>query len=315
MRSSSFALAFILAFATPVAARAQKAAQGFSADRLYNAAPGSAYVVMDDLAMHGTLGGAMTTAVQYAHDPFHVPNGPSGGRLDVVTGQTFVNIGFAATYERFKIYANFVSPITSSGRSGVADGIEYRAPHLTLTSNPDTIADLRLGFNLRILGRWNGPFRLGLQFQLWVPSGDKSDYVTDGYYRAINRVLVAGDFDSWSYAAHLGIEDRTTIDLVPGGPRGSEMLFGIAGGRSFGLAPRVAVAIGPELFGETAFREFFGHYTTGLEALGTARLDFGAPLSPRLRLKAAAGGGLDANFGVPSWRMVLSADVMDFFTR
>ena len=233
----------------------------------------------------------------------------------MVRGQAFVNFGFAATYERFKIYAVFVSPMTSTGTSGVAHGVSYTAPNLSLTSNPDTFADLRLGFNLRIFGQYDGPFRLGLQFQLWIPSGDRSDYITDEYYHAFNRVLVAGDVDRWSYAASVGVHDRTTVDLVPGGPRGAELIFGAGGGRRFALAPRTGLTFGPEVFGQTAFREFFGHATTGVEALGTVRIDWGNPLSPRLRLKAAGGGGLDAQFGTPAWRTVLSLDVIDFFTH
>lgn len=315
MRSSKLfaALAVLgaLLFATP--AEAQQTARGFASDRLYSAAPGSGWVVLDDLEMHGGLGGAMTLAAEYAHNPFHVPD--VKGRLDVVSGQAFANIGFAATFDRFKIYANFISPISSTGTSGVADGVSYRAPNLSLGTNPDTIADLRLGANVRFIGRYDGPFRLGLQFQLWVPSGERSDYVSDEYYRAINRVLAAGDIGLWDYAAHIGIQDRTAVDLVPGGPRGAEMLFGAAVGHRFTLAPRMALSIGPEVFGQTAFREFFGHYATGVEALGTAKIDWGNPLSPRLRLKASAGGGLDAQFGTPSWRTVVSLDVMDFFTH
>lgn len=315
MRSSKLAAAGVLALFTACAAtaEAQPTARGFGADRLYNSAPGSGWVVLDDLEMHGGLGGAMTVAAEYARDPFHVPNGNS--RLNVVSSQAFANVGFAATFERFKIYANFISPIESLGYSGVADGIRYQAPHLTLSSNPDTIADFRLGFNLRFIGRYDGPLRLGLQFQLWIPSGERSDYVSDQYYRAFNRLLLAGDLGLWDYAAHLGVQDRTAVDLVPGGPRGTEMVFGAAVGHRFTLAPRTAFCMGPELFGQTAFREFFGHYTTGVELLYTMRVDWGNPLSPRLRLKASAGGGLDAQFGTPAWRTVFSLDVMDFFTH
>jgi len=72
--------------------------------------------------------------------------------------------------------------------------------------------------------------------------------------------------------------------------------------------------IGPEVYGETAFRSFFGTNTTGLEGLVTARLEGTESDGPQIRVKLGAGGGLDDHFGTPEWRLVAGIEVFDHST-
>jgi hypothetical protein len=73
----------------------------------------------------------------------------------------------------------------------------------------------------------------------------------------------------------------------------------------------VSLVVGAEVFGETALRSFFGSSATGVEGLLTGRLEGTADDGAQVRVKLGAGGGLDARFGAPEWRMVLAVELFD----
>jgi OmpA-OmpF porin, OOP family len=308
-------------------AGAQQQAQGFSVERFYPSAPGGGWFVMDDLDMRGGLGGAMDLQSGYARDPLRVTNG--GKSLAVVSNEAFVDLAFAATYDRWRLYLNVDAPFVIQGRSGTLGDYHFTAPTVNVTTNnPDTLSDPRFGLDVRILGGPKDPFRLGAGAQLLVPVGatpsvDGSPlprlgyYDTDGTFRGMLRLLVAGDQGALTYAGQLGVHIRPLDDSpTPGGPRGSELLFGFAAG------PRIPVSksggtvlvVGPEFFGETAFRSFLGATTTAFEGLLTGRLEGTADDGAQLRVKLGLGAGLDAQFGAPEWRLVLGVELFDHDT-
>jgi hypothetical protein len=131
------------------------------------------------------------------------------------------------------------------------------------------------------------------------------------------RVLFAGDVGSFTYAGQLGFNLRTVDDgPTPGGPRGSEALFGAAAGLRVSLWRMCdeSFVIGPEVFGETAVRSIFGLDATGVEGLLSGRVEGSAERGPKLRFKVGIGGGLDARFGAPEWRAVVGIEVFDRHT-
>ena len=76
-------------------AAAQSEAQGFALERLYLSAPGGGWFVMDDLSMHGGLGGALALTTGYARKPLRVGRGSD--RVPVVSDELFTDFAFAAT--------------------------------------------------------------------------------------------------------------------------------------------------------------------------------------------------------------------------
>src|SRR5580698_4115745 len=104
--------------AAPVRAQ-QQTTPGFALDRLYLSAPGGGWFVMDTLDMRGGLGGAMSLTMGYAHDPLRVRTTDGSQSLAVVADEALVDFGFAATYERFRLYLNFDMPLDVTGQSGV----------------------------------------------------------------------------------------------------------------------------------------------------------------------------------------------------
>ncbi len=312
MRSSS-ALAVALALATGAfapTALAQQPAQGFGVERFYPSAPGGGWFVMDSLDMHGGLGGAMAVTGGYALDPLRVPDG--AGHLAVVSHQAFTNFGFAATYDRWRLYLDVAMPLVISGDGSTVGGYTFTAPSVDLGHNPDVLVDARLGVDVRLLGEAGSAFRLGAGAQLYVPNGNRSDYDTDDTYRAMIRALVAGDVDWFTYAGQLGVHVRPVDDTpTPGSPQGSELLFGVAGGVKVPLGNESRIVLGPEIYGETALRSFFGGPTTGVEALLTSRIEGTGEDGQQVRVKLGTGGGLDPQFGAPEWRFVVGLEVFD----
>jgi hypothetical protein len=323
VRSASAAAVLLAVLTAPRGARADNPPQGFALDRLYLSAPGAGWLVMDDLAMHGSLGGVVAFTAGYAHNPLRVSAGSHA--LTIVSDQATADLGLALTLDRFRFYVNMDAPLVTLGQAGTIDGTTFVTPKLDLGMQPDTLADGRVGVDVRLVGSHESRFRLGLGAQLFVPNGPRTTsnldgsysgcaYSTDGDYRAMLRALVAGDLGGMSYAAHLGVHLRQVDEpSTPGNPRGSELLFGAAAGSKIPLAPKGAtlLVVGPEVWGETAFKSFFGGSTTGIEGLVSARLEHGGDDGPLLRVKLGVGGGLDSGFGAPDFRATVGVELSD----
>ncbi len=297
-------------------ADAQKQVQGFGVERLYSSAPGGGWFVMDALDMRGGWGGGMKVDTGYAHNPLQIGANDGSQHVAVVRDQAFVDFGFALTYDRFRLSLDMNMPLVVHGTSGTVGDYQFTAPPVDIGTNPDLISDPRVGLDVRVLGGPRSPFRLGAGIQLFVPSGLRSDYVTDTTYRAMGRVLFAGDIGMFTYAGHVGAHIRPLDDSpTPGNPQGSELLFGVAGGAKVPVARGSwAMIFGPEIYGATAFRSFFGSTSTALEGLITARIEGTADDGPQLRIKLGTGAGLNPHFGAPEWRLVFGIEIFDHHT-
>lgn len=288
-------------------------AQGFAVERLYSSAPGGGWFVMDTLTMPAGLSGVIALSTGYAHAPLRIRSGSDSFTL--VSHQASANIGVAIDYAPLRFYVDIANPLIVTGHDGVAAGTALSAPHLDVAKNPDTLSDVRLGLDGRLIGSDGSPFRLGVGAQLYVPSGERTDYVTDGTYRAMVRVLTAGDVGAFSYAAHLGAHFRADQAPVPGAPRGRELLFGVAAGGRIVLSETSSLSaiVGPEVFGVTAFSASFSGPATALEALVSARLERSSAERdrPSLRIKLGGGGAIHPDFGAPDWRLVTSLELSD----
>jgi hypothetical protein len=239
-------LALLVSSAWSSGAEAQQSPQGFAVERFYPSAPGSGWLVMDDLDMDGT--------------------------------------------------------------SGTLGPYQWNAPAVDVGTNPDSISDARVGFDARLLGDPGSSLRIGVGAQLIIPSGDRADYVTDGTYRGMFRLLAAGDVGRFAYAGQLGLHLRPVDESpAPGGPHGSEFLFGVSAGRRLSAGSGWLVVVGPEVYGETALRSFFGE-ETGVEGLLTGRFER-IGNGPHLGVKVGVGRGLDPHFGAPEWRIVCGVEL------
>ncbi len=315
MPSSSWRCALVsvvMLLTASARAQTQQPAQGFATERLYLSAPGAGWFVMDALDMRGGLGGSFSLTVGYARNALHLSDGTRS--VPIVSHQAVADFGAAITYDRWRLYLNLEMPLAIKGQGGTIGGDSFSGPSVDLGSNPDTLTDARIGVDMRILGTPTTGFRLGAGAQLFVPNGNRSEYETDGTYRAMGRVLFAGDEATVTYAGQLGIHVRPLHDSsAPGTPRGSELLFGAALGAKLPVSPSgsTAIVVGPEVFGATALRAFFGSAATALEGLLSARLEGTGDKGLQLRVKLAGGAGIHQQFGAPDWRMVFSIEAFN----
>jgi hypothetical protein len=263
---------------------------------------------MDDLNISGGLGGAISLTGGYARNPFEVTNPGATQKLALVSGESFIDIGAAITYNRYQFYLNIPMPLSVTGNSGTIGPYQLTAPSLSIGANPDTISDPRIGFDTRLFGKPGSLLRLGAGAQLIFPSGERADYVSDARYRAMLRFLAAGDAGGISYAGQFGLHLRPVQSLVPpGGPNGNELLFGASVGRRFTVASGWDAVVGPEFYGETAVNSNY-RGQTGFEGLLTTRLEQTRD-KPHLRFKLGIGHGLVQNFGAPEWRVLASVEL------
>jgi hypothetical protein len=307
IRSACFA--FLIFAACPSHADAQQVTQGYAVERFYPSAPGAGWFVMDDVNLSGGLGGAISLTTSYSHNPLVVTSPDGAQRLVLVSNEAFADVGFAITYDRYRFYLDLPVPLVVTGNSGTVGPYQVTAPSLNVAQNPDTLSDVRLGFDMRLLGDPGGLFRLGAGAQLLIPSGDRADYVTDGRYGGMFRILPAGDIGRFSYAGQFGVHIRPDEGLVlPGSPDGNELLFGVSAGRKFALRNRWHLIVGPEFFGESAIHSS-SRDQTGFEGLLTGRLEKISD-RPHLRLKAGIGHGIVQHFGAPEWRVLVGVELV-----
>jgi hypothetical protein len=309
MRSSRTSLGLLLGLVLfPLLARAQTPVEGFDVERLYPSAPGAGWFVMDSLDMHGDLGGALAFSARYAHQPLRLTGAP--GRGTPVSDSAYGQIAGAITWRSLRFSFGFDFPLAVKGPGATVGGYEYPTVGVDLGSNPDTLSDVRIGVDARLLGEWNGPFRLGIGAQLWIPSGETREYLSDGTYRGMVRLLLAGDVGAFTWAGQLGVHVRPRDDGgVPGGPRGSELLFGAAAGAKLFVGEASRTVVGPEVYGATAFAGFFKPETTSAEALLSARWEGTGGTGPQLRVRLGGGLGLGTQFATPAWRVLLGIEV------
>lgn len=309
IRSTASVLAFAACVAIhPSSVRAQQQTTGFALERFYPSAPGSGWLVMSDLNSGGGLGGAIDITSGYARNPLTVSAAGGEQHIGLVSNEAFVNIGAAVTYSRYRVYLNLPVPYLVSGTSGTYGPYQLNAPAVTAGANPDTVADTRLGIDARFFGQPGSSLRLGANAELIFPSGARTDFISDARYRGMFRLLAAGDRGVWSWAGNLGVHVRPLVDtLVPGGPDGSEALFGAGIGRKATVNKDWALVVGPEIFGETAFRAFFNG-ATGVDGLMTARLERSGR-GRNLGVKLGIGHGIIDHFGAPQWRVVLGVEM------
>src|ERR1700676_2994939 len=253
----AFATGMLMLIAGPSLADAQQQTQGFAVERFYPSAPGGGWFVMDDVRMSGGLGGAISLTTGYSRNPLEVTSPDGTRRLTLISNEAFVDVGVAVSYDRYRVYFNFPVPLLVTGNSGTLGPYQLTAPSLTIGTNPDTISDSRVAFDMRLLGKPGSSFRLGAGAQLIIPSGARADYVTDSRYRGMLRLLPAGDVGGFSYAGQLGLHIRPVEgSLPPGSPNGNELLFGVSAGRRFSVRSGWVMVVGPEFYGETAVRSF-----------------------------------------------------------
>lgn len=291
-------LAGIAASATPAAAQN---ARGFNTNRFEPAARGSEWFVLDTLDMRGSGRPAVGITGEWAHDPLVIYNKDGSTRAEVVSDQIALHIGASVNLiDRLRFNLNIPAYVYATGDGGTVQGQRLAAP-----TSAQSIGDIRIGGDVRILGEYREAFSLAGGVDLWVPTATEGAYSSDGSMRFQPHLIGAGEIGVFVYSARLGVMYRSRDESIGGGQLGTELNFGAAAG------VRVAdgkLVIGPELYGSTVMVKggAFEKRSTPVEGLIGAHYKIGGGF----RIGPGIGAGLTRGFGSPAYRVLLGIDWM-----
>jgi hypothetical protein len=237
---SSCALAVVMLAAGSASAQPS----GFAVDRFEPSERGSEWFAADTLDLRGHLRPAAGVVGGYGYKPLVVyePNGDERGAI--VKHQLVTHLGGSLVlWNRVRGGLNLPLYLFQQGDVPRATGVR--------TNDPKTaFGDLRIAADVRLIGEHEDPITLALGVAMWVPTGSRDQYTSDGEVRFAPRVSVAGDIPfggdiGFTYAARLAFDYRGVTDRIEGRALGSDFTFTAAAGLR--LADKKLV-VGPELF-------------------------------------------------------------------
>jgi outer membrane protein OmpA-like peptidoglycan-associated protein len=282
-----------LAFATTASAQQQK---GFVLDRFEPSERGSEWFVLDSLDIRGHLRPAAGVVGTYALNPLVVYDQNGNSLSSLVEHQVFVHPGASIVlWDRVRAAISLPVAAYQTGDRTTLGTKTYAAP----SSN---IGDLRLAADVRLFGRHGGPVTGALGVAVFLPTGSREDFTSDGTVRVMPRATIAGDVSIFTYSARVGFQYRPLDEAFEQNPLGSEINAGAAAGLR--VANRKLV-VGPELYGSSIVdgKSLFKSRTTPLEGLIGAHYTFGD-----FRVGAGLGTGFTRGWGTPALRAFLSAE-------
>ncbi len=284
-------------------ASAQAQVPGFAIDRHEPSERGSDWFVNDSLDLRGTPLAAGGLAFDWAYRPLRLydPSAIQGNpRATAITDQVVLHAGAAIfLLDRFRFAAELPVVLYQGG--------DDLSPYSTTVRSPNkpALGDLRTTADVRILGKYGAPLSATLGAQVYLPTGNRSLFTSDGTVRVTPRLLVAGDYAGFVYAAKLGFAYRPLDATFDGRPLGSEAMLAIA----FGVKVNDRFVFGPELAGSTVVTggdRAFRTRNTPLEMLLGGHI----MLAEHWKAGSAIGPGLTRADGTPSMRVLVSIEVV-----
>ena len=239
LTSAGLAAGLVL-LASSASAQPQK---GFVLDRFNPSERGSEWFVLDSLDLRGHLrpsaGGVVGT---WAYNPLVVYDRDGNYVSSLVEHQVFVHPGASLVlWNRVRAALSMPIALYQSGEPIVIGTKSYSPPS-------SAAGDLRIAADARVFGKHGGPLTGALGVALYLPTGSRDDYTSDGYVRVLPRATVAGDIGIFTYSARVGWHYRALTESFERNPLGSEITFGGAAGVR--VADRKLV-VGPEVHGSS----------------------------------------------------------------
>jgi OmpA-OmpF porin, OOP family len=300
-RPVSCAIASLLGALLASTANAQTPAEpapGFAIDRYNPAERGSEWFALDSLDLRGHLRPAAGVTLDYARKPLAIYAGDGTERVALIEDQLFLHIGGTLMlWDRLRVGVNFPVALLNAGTSGSAEGFSVTAP------TGAAVGDLRLGFDVRLLGTYDSAFTVAAGAQVFLPTGSRASFTGDESIRLLPRLSAAGTYGPITYGAMFGVQYRALDEGFAGKETGTELVGGVSAGLR---ALDGNLVVGPELYGSTVI-------ASSLEAPKPTKspieLLLGAHYTIwQLRFGLGAGPGLTRAYGVPAVRVVTSVD-------
>jgi len=292
LTSAALALGLLL-FEGTASAQAQK---GFVLDRFDPSERGSEWFVLDSLDLRGHVRPAAGVVGSWAYNPLVVYDRDGNYFSSLVEHQVYVHPGASLVlWNRLRAAVSMPIAVYQTGDPIVIGPKSYAPPS-------SAAGDLRISGDVRLLGKHGGPFTSALGVALYLPTGTRDNYTSDGYVRFTPRITVAGDVSVFTYSARAGYHHRTLTEEFERNPLGSEVVFGAAAGVR--VANRKLV-VGPEIYGSSILdsESFAKRRGTPIEGI------FGAHYTvSNVRFGGGLGTGLTRGWGTPALRAFLSAE-------
>jgi len=255
-------------------------------DRLEPAERGSEWVAGESLDLRGNLRPSLGYVLTYARRSVVVAS--EDGTRAPLHDLALLHLGGSVVIaDRLRVGLDLPLQVYAGGQTTVSNGAVFAAP-----PNESGIGDLRLAVDVRLFGVHRGPITGAVGVQAWAPTGERSQWMSDGVFRVRPRMMLAGEIGPFVWAAQLGAEARARAR--------SEL----AASAAAGVRLQRTVVVGPEVIASTTFEDAFAKTTTPVEAL------FGAHwlIDGTARLGGGIGAGLTDGIGAPAWRAVFSLE-------
>ena len=282
------AVAVALGVASPAAAQ-----EGFSLAKLQPSFAGDKLFGIQSPYGLGESTFHAALVLDYAHDPLVLRDSASGQSYGaIVSDQVLVHLN--ASYALWRaVTFNFDLPVAfqRGERPAGGDFSAFAAPSAA------ALADLRLGVRATLYGEAEDPFQLALAAVVWLPTGSRAAFSSDGQVRS-QPLLIAGGATPWFvWSANIGPDLRGNSPYATV-TSGAAMRWGA--GLGF-LPGDGSFQIGPELSGCVALQNPQSQ-TLDSELLLGARARFSRDFVAGF----GAALGLAPGAGTPDFRTVLS---------
>lgn len=268
---------------------------GYALNTLDAAQRGSEWFATESLDLRGHARTSFGFGYDWSHRPFVI----AGQRRAVVRNQMIVQPGASVIlWERLRLALDIPVLVYSDGNTLDHRGIRYEEPPGDLA-----LADIRLGAVLRLFGTHGGPLTAALGVNVMLPTGKENAYTGDGAVRAMPQLLLAGDYNGFTYAGKLGLGLSGASHYMFGAQQGHYAYFALSAGvRMF----ERRFVLGPELFAHTGLAdgELWKRRTTPVEALLGMHYSF----DNGMRLGVGIGFGLTTALGAPEQRGLASLE-------
>ncbi len=302
---SRFVFAAVAGFSGAAHAQTVTTSEGFAVNRFEPSERGSEWFALESLDFRGQARPALGIVADYSYRPLVIYNRDDSLRSSVVRNQANIHVGGSLVlFERLRLGVNLPVAVWNDGnRSQLTNnGVTtlYNSP-----KDEQAIGDLRVGLDVRLLGEYRSAFSLAIGAQGWLPTGEKANYNSDGEFRVAPRLLLAGEIDSFVWAARASYIYRAKEGSFGEQPLGSE--FGYAASVGLRLGETGNFLIGPEVYGSTVVNSSDKTFTGAFQAVRTSPLEalLGAHYTTGdVRLGLGAGMGINRGFGSPEARLL-----------
>jgi outer membrane protein OmpA-like peptidoglycan-associated protein len=275
--------------------------QGFTVQKFEPSERGSEWFGSESLDLRGKIRPAVGIVSDFSYRSLVIYQPDGDVRGSVVRNQVFVHPGGSVVlYDRLRLSVSVPVQVAVDGHRAtvVRNGttFDYAPP-----PKDAGMGDLRLGADARIWGVYGDPFTIAAGLQLWLPTGNRSQWAGDGEVRLKPRVMVAGDVGMFTYAGSVGVNIRPRQEDFPPGAIGHELNITLAGGVK---VLDKTLTVGPEAWGSTIFNHFFEKKETPLEIGAGAHY----LIANQIRVGFGALGGPVRAYSNPAYRLIAMAE-------